>query len=127
MNYYHTTGRHSLFQLRLKLSPKPPFKVTGDAVHEALTIRSPPNRVFGDYDTNQHPEYYDEKFVFEPGRPYSFVVVFETGDAQFDFSLVPAIDICDGKDYFMACRIIPVGLEALHVSQAPYPDARTVK
>jgi hypothetical protein len=40
---------------------------------------------------------------------------------------VPAIDICDGKDYFMACRIIPVGLEALHVSQAPYPDARTVK
>jgi hypothetical protein len=38
--------------------------------------------------------------------------VFETGDSQFDLLRVPAsIDICDGRDSFMVCRIIPIGLE----------------
>jgi hypothetical protein len=70
------------------------------------------NRVFGDYDTTRHPEYYDEKFIFDAAKPYSFAVVFETGDSQFDLLRVPAsIDICDGRDSFMVCRIIPIGLE----------------
>jgi hypothetical protein len=54
-------------------------------------IGPPQNRVFGDYDTTQHPEYHDETFVFEAGTPYRFV-------ARFDF---------------MVCRLIPIDLSAL--------------
>jgi hypothetical protein len=72
------------------------------------------NRVFGNYDMKLHPEYYDENYVFEAGKAYSFTVVFDTQGKQFDFSKEKAnIDICDGKDYFMACRIIGIDLKGL--------------
>jgi hypothetical protein len=82
------------------------------------------NRVFGNYFTKLHPEYYDEGYVFEGGKPYSFTVVFDTRGKQFDFSKEMAkVDICDGKDYFMACRIIGIDLRdvpaALKVSVPP--------
>jgi len=76
------------------------------------------DRVFGDYDMKAHPEYYDENYVFDAGKPYSFTVVFDTGGRRFDFSREKAnIDICDGKDYFMACRIIGIGLEGVAAVQ----------
>ena len=69
-----------------------------------------------------HPEYHDEAFVFDARKPYSFTVVFETGDTQFDFSREPAnIGVCDGKDAFMACRIIPIQLDALRDAAGPSP------
>lgn len=72
------------------------------------------NRVFGNYDMKLNPEYYDEDYVFEAGKAYSFTVVFDTQGKQFDFSQEKAnIDICDGKDYFMACRIIGIDLKTV--------------
>jgi hypothetical protein len=69
------------------------------------------NRVFGDYITSDHPEYFDEGHVFDAGAPYRFTVVFPTKAQQFNADTDKAvIDICDGKDYFMACRSIPVDL-----------------
>jgi hypothetical protein len=82
------------------------------------------NRVFGNYFTKVHPEYYDESYVFDAGRPYSFTVVFDTEGRQFDFSREKAnIDICDSKDYFMACRIIAVGLQPVPAALAAHPSA----
>ena len=81
------------------------------------------NRVFGDYFTKVHPEYYDETHVFEAGKPYSFTVVFDTEGKQFDFTKEKAkIDICDSKDYFMACRIIGIGLEGGSAALAAHPS-----
>jgi hypothetical protein len=72
------------------------------------------NRLFGEYDTKLHPEYYHEDHVFEVGKPYSFTVAFDVDGRQFDFSKEKVnIDICDGKDYFMACRIIAIGINNL--------------
>jgi len=71
----------------------------------------PDRRLFGDYVMKVNPEYYDDTYNFDAGRPYSFTVLFDTTGRPFDFAAQTAnIDICDGKDYFMACRIIPVGL-----------------
>jgi len=87
----------------------------------------PSNRVFGDYFTKVHPEYYDENYVFDGGKPYSFTVVFDTQGRPLDFSREKAnIDICDGKDYFMSCRIIGIGLESVPAALAahPSPDLR---
>ena len=85
------------------------------------------NRVFGDYDMKAHPEYYEDNYVFDAGKPYSFTVVFDTGRRRFDFSREKAnIDICDGKDYFMACRIIGISLDgvaAVQTDDRP-PDLR---
>lgn len=83
------------------------------------------NRVFGDYDTKAHPEYYDESYVFDAGKPYSFTVVFDIGGRPFDFSREKAnIDICDGKDYFMACRVIGIKLDGVAAVQTDHrsPD-----
>lgn len=75
------------------------------------------NRVFGNYNMKLNPEYYDEDYVFEAGKAYSFTVVFDTQGKQFDFSQEKAnIDICDGKDYFMACRIIGIDLKGVPVA-----------
>ena len=72
------------------------------------------NRVFGNYDMKLNPEYYDEGYVFEAGKAYSFTVVFDTQGKQFDFSQEKAnIDICDGKDYFMACRTVGIDLKGV--------------
>lgn len=80
------------------------------------------DNVYGDYFTKVHPEYHDESFVFEAGRPYSFTVVFDTRGAQIDFSKEKAhIDICDSKDYFMACRVIAIGLEDVPAALAARP------
>jgi hypothetical protein len=81
----------------------------------------PADRLFGDYFMKVHPEYYDENHVFEAGAPYSFTVVFDTGGRQFDFARETAnIDICDGKDYFMACRIIAIPLEGVPAALAAH-------
>jgi len=81
------------------------------------------NQVYGNYFTKVHPEYYDESYVFDAGKPYSFTVVFDTEGKQFEFSREKAnIDICDSKDYFMACRTIRVGLESVPAALAAHPS-----
>jgi hypothetical protein len=83
------------------------------------------NRVFGDYDMKAHPEYYEDNYVFDAGKPYSFTVVFDIGGRPFDFSKEKAnIDICDGKDYFMACRVIGIKLDGVAAVQTDHrsPD-----
>lgn len=81
------------------------------------------NRVFGNYDMKLNPEYYDENYLFEGGKAYSFTVAFDTQGKQFDFSIEKAnIDICDGKDYFMVCRIIGIDLKGVPAALAgPVP------
>ena len=82
--------------------------------------------IFGHYFTKVHPEYHDETYVFDAGKPYSFTVVFDTHGNSFDFSQEKArIDICDGKGYFMACRIIPIGLNGVPAALAvPAPPGK---
>jgi hypothetical protein len=88
------------------------FPKTGHYLTFPAYIGSKDNRVFGNYFMKIHPEYYDENYVFDAGKLYSFTVVFDTEGKSFNFSRERAdIDICDGKDYFMACRIIEMGLE----------------
>lgn len=84
------------------------------------------NQVFGYYFHKSHPEYDDENYVYEAGKPYSFTVVFDTDGKKFDFSKEKAsIDICDSKDYFMACRMINIGLEGVPAALAnPAPPDR---
>jgi hypothetical protein len=78
-----------------------------------------PHQVFGNYFTKLHPEYYDENYVFNANEPYSFIVVFDTGSNHFDFFKEKAtIDICDGKDYWMTCRVIGIGLEGVPAAPA---------
>ena len=80
------------------------------------------NHVDGHYFLKEHPEYHDENYVFEPRKPYSFTVVFDTEGKKVDFSSEKAnIDICDGKDYFMACRVIAIGLEGVPAVLAANP------
>ena len=70
------------------------------------------NSIYGNYFSKIHPEYLDETYTFAPAKPYSFTVVFDTRDKRVDFSREQAnIDICDGKDYYMTCRIIPFPLQ----------------
>jgi len=84
------------------------------------------NQVFGYYFHKMHPEYDDEKYVYEAGKPYSFTVVFDTQGKTFDYSKEKAnIDICDSKDYFMACRIIRIGLGGVPAAMAtPAPPGK---
>jgi hypothetical protein len=71
------------------------------------------NRVFGNYFTKLHPEYYDENYVFDAGKLYSFTVVFETEGKQFDFSKEKAnIDICDGKTISWPAELLASDLRA---------------
>ena len=85
-------------------------------------IGPPEKQVFGDYFTKEHPEYHDENYVFDAGSPYSFTVVFDTEGKKVDFSRENAnIDICDSKDYFMACRVIAIGLEGVPAALAANP------
>jgi hypothetical protein len=80
------------------------------------------NQVSGNYFTKVHPEYHDEYYVFEPGRPYSFTVVFDTEGKKVDFSTEKAnVSICTSKDYFMACRVIAIGLEGVPAALAANP------
>jgi hypothetical protein len=86
-------------------------------------LGQPGKEVFGDYFTKVHPEYYDENYVFDAGKPYSFTVVFDTAGKPIDYSREKAnIDICDGKGYFMACRIIGIGLEQVPAALAAHPS-----
>jgi hypothetical protein len=65
---------------------------------------------------------YDETYIFEAGKPYSFTVVFDTAGRHIDYSNEAAhIDICDGKDYFMACRIFAFGLQSVPAVFAAHP------
>jgi hypothetical protein len=90
------------------------------------TVGPEDNQVFGYYFHKLHPEYDDEKYVYEAGKPYSFTVVLDTKGKTFDFSKEKAhIDICDSKDYFMACRIINIGLEGAPAALAnPAPAGK---
>jgi len=85
-------------------------------------IGSPEKQVFGNYFTKEHPEYHDENYIFDAGSPYSFTVVFDTEGKKVDLSREKAnIDICDSKDYFMACRVIAIGLEGVPAALAANP------
>jgi hypothetical protein len=82
----------------------------------------PDNQVFGNYFRKDHPEYHDENYVFEAGRPYSFTVVFDTQGKKLDLTQEKAnVDICAGKDYFMACRVIAIGLAGVPAALATSP------
>ena len=98
------------------------FPKTGHYLTYPASIGPWENQVSGNYFTKVHPEYHDENYVFEPGRPYSFIVVFDTEGKKVDFSMEKAnIDICDGKGYFMACRVIAIGLEGVPAALAANP------
>jgi hypothetical protein len=58
---------------------------------------------FGDY-VPEHREYLDDDYVFEAGKSYDFAVDFETKAPQAN------IDVCDGRDYFMQCRVMAIPL-----------------
>jgi hypothetical protein len=80
------------------------------------------NQVSGNYFTKVHPEYHDENYVFDAGRPYSFTVVFDTEGKKVDYSTEKAnIAICTSKDYFMACRVIAIGLGGVSAVLAANP------
>lgn len=97
---------------RLSLTYELSFPTAGHYLTFPAYIGPPENRVFGDYDTTRHPEYYAEDFVFEQARAYGFVVVFDAPSAQLDPAHDSAnIDICDEKSAFMVCRIIKIGLD----------------
>jgi len=98
------------------------FPKTGHYLTYPALIGPWENHVDGNYFTKLHPEYRDENYVFEAGRPYSFTVVFDTEGKKVDFSTEKAnIDICTGKDYFMACRVITIGLEGVPAALAANP------
>lgn len=81
------------------------------------------SRLFGEYVTELNPEYYDADYTFDAGRPYSFRVVFHIRNHSLDFARETAkIDICDGKDYFMVCRIITIGLARAPVAPGSPPS-----
>lgn len=68
--------------------------------------------IFGNYFTKLTPEYFDDGYIFAAGKPYRFTVVFDTNGKSVDFSREQAhIDICDGRDSFMTCRVIPLGIQ----------------
>lgn len=95
------------------------FPKTGHYLTFPASLGPEGNQVFGNYFTKVHPEYYDENYVYEAGKPYSFTVVFDTQGKTFDFSEEKAnIDICDSKEYFMACRTISVGLNGVPAALA---------
>lgn len=78
--------------------------------------------VIGDYFSKVNPEYYDDNYVFDADKPYNFTVVFDTEGKQFDFAREKAnIDICDSKDYSMACRVIAIGLQGVPAALAARP------
>jgi hypothetical protein len=95
------------------------FPNTSPYLTYPATVGPEDNRVFGYYFHKMHPEYDDEKYVYEAGKPYSFTVVFDTEGKTFDFSKEKAnIDVCDSNDYFMACRMLRVGLEGVPAALA---------
>jgi hypothetical protein len=109
--------------MRFALTYTLKFPDTGRYLTFPAYLGPPSNRVFGEYFTKVHPEYHDENYVFEATKPYNFTVVFDTAARQFDFSSEKAsIDICDSKDYFMACRIITIGLEDVPSAFAAQPS-----
>ena len=98
------------------------FPKTGHYLTYPAMIGPYENHVDGYYFTKAHPEYHDENYVFEPGKPYSFTVVFDTEGKKVDYSTEKAnIDVCTGKDYFMACRVIAIGLEGVPAALAANP------
>ena len=82
--------------------------------------------IFGNYFTKLTPEYFEDSYIFAAGKPYRFTVVFDTAGKSVDFSRDQAhIDICDGKDYFMACRVIAMGIEEVPAAfSSAAPPAR---
>jgi hypothetical protein len=109
--------------IRFALTYELRFPKTGHYLTFPAYLGPEGNRIFGNYFTKLHPEYYDENYVFDAGKLYSFIVVFDTEGKQFDFSKERAnIDICDGKDYFMACRIMGIGLEGVPAALTAHPS-----
>jgi len=113
--------------IRFALTYELRFPKTGHYLTFPAYLGPEGNRIFGNYFTKLHPEYYDENYVFDAGKLYSFTVVFDSEGKRFDFSKEKVkIDICDGKDYFMACRVIGVGLEGVpaYLTSHPSPGRR---
>jgi len=109
--------------IRFALTYELRFPKTGHYLTFPAYLGSEGNRIFGNYFTKLHPEYYDENYVFDAGKLYSFTVVLDTEGKPFDFSKERAnIDICDGKDYFMACRIMGIGLEGVPAALTAHPS-----
>ena len=109
----------SRFALKYSLQfPKTGHYLTFPADIESSTK----SLVFAHYFLKIHPEYYEESFTFEPGRSYEFLVIFDSGSKIFDIGDKANIDICDGKDYFMACRVIKIDVgELLNKALASNP------
>lgn len=108
--------------IRFALTYTLKFPKTAHYLTYPAWMGAPEDQLFGDYFHKDHPEYYDENYVFEAGGPYSFTVVFDTQGKKVDFSGEKAnIDICDGKDYFMACRVIDFGLAGVPAMLAANP------
>ena len=60
----------------------------------------------GKYDAAKSPEYYNEDYTFTAGKPYEFAVAFPNAR---DYKKDKAhIDICDSKNYDMACHTIDI-------------------
>ena len=86
------------------------------------------SRIFGNYFVKIHPEYYDENFIFEPGKSYEFTVVFDLGLKQFDAANQNVcVQIYDEKGYFMAGRTLKVDVGDVlknALASNPAPTAR---
>ena len=98
------------------------FPKTGHYLTYPAFLGPSGDSVFGNYFTKANPEYYDETYIFEAAKPYSFTVVFDTEGRHIDYSNETAhIDIWDGKDYFMAYRIFAFGLQGVPAAFAAHP------
>jgi hypothetical protein len=64
--------------IRFALTYEPRFPNTGHYLTFPAYLGSEGNRIFGNYFTKLHPEYYDENYVFDAGKLYCFTVVFDT-------------------------------------------------
>jgi hypothetical protein len=83
-----------LSSIRFALTYELKFPKTGHYLTFPAYLGPEGNRIFGNYFTKLHPEYNDESYVFDAGKPYSFTVVFDTEGKRFDFSKEKAnIDI----------------------------------
>ena len=112
--------------IRFALTYTLKFPRTGHYLTYPAFLGPEENNIPGNYFTKVHPEYHDEQYVFDAGKPYSFTVVFDTRGKPIDLSKAKAnICICDGKDYFMVCRNIQIGLDGLPAAlTTPAPPGR---
>jgi hypothetical protein len=66
---------------------------------------------FGKYDDAKSPDYYDENYTFAAGKPYDFTVAFPEARSINYKKDKAHIDICDSKNYDMACHTIDIDVQ----------------